>query len=71
MLAPRGVATQQAKQRQHEWSPYAWGSDPWIGRCFHSWCSRGGGPWPGHGLGDKGVVKIDVGANLNVNYVIS
>jgi hypothetical protein len=71
MSAPRGVATQLTEKRQHEGSPYDWGRDPWLGRCFLSWCSCGGGPWPGHGLGDKGVVKIDVGANLYVNYVIS
>ena len=72
MSAPRGVATHlTGKKIQLEGSPYAWGSDPWLGRCFHSWCSRGGGPLPGHGLGDKGVVKIYVSANLYVNYVIS
>ena len=61
----------QAKLSQHEGSLYAWGSDPWLGRCFHSWCSHGGGPWPGHGLGDKGVVKIYVDVNFYVKYVIS
>ena len=68
MSAPQGVATQlTGKKRQHEGSPYAWGSDPWLGRYFHSWCSRGGRPWPCHGLGDKG----DVSANLYEKYAIS
>ena len=61
----------QAKLRQHEGSPYAWGRDPWLVRCFHSWCSLGDGPRPGHRLGDQSLVKVDVGANIYVKYVIS
>ena len=59
------------KLRRHEGSPYAWESDPWLARCFHSWCSHEGGHRPGHRLSDQGLVKVDVGANIYLKYVIS